>query len=78
MQVKRVEIALAIFAFYLFDFAINGAQASLRNLLLDVTPQEQLSIANAWQARMLHAGRRFISPRNFISHSVQVIFSETV
>ncbi len=31
-------------------------QASLRNLLLDVTPSEQLSAGNAWHSRMTQAG----------------------
>lgn len=42
--------------FYLLDFALNALQASLRNLLLDVTPAEQLTTANAWHGRMIHAG----------------------
>jgi hypothetical protein len=28
----------------------------LRNILLDVTPPEQLNAANAWHGRMTHAG----------------------
>lgn len=43
-------------SFYLLDFALNALQASLRNLLLDVTPPEQLNAANAWHSRMLNAG----------------------
>jgi len=31
-------------------------QASLRNLVLDITPPEQLSAANAWHSRMSQAG----------------------
>ena len=31
-------------------------QASLRNLLLDITPPEQLSAGNAWHSRMTQAG----------------------
>ena len=38
------------------DFALNGLQASLRNLLLDVTPPGQLSVGNAWHGRMTNAG----------------------
>lgn len=30
--------------------------ASLRNLLLDITPPEQLNSGNAWHGRMTHAG----------------------
>lgn len=54
--VKATGIAIAITAFYFLDFALNGLQASLRNLLLDVTPAEQLNQANAWHGRMNHAG----------------------
>ncbi|KZT42881.1 MFS general substrate transporter [Sistotremastrum suecicum HHB10207 ss-3] len=55
-KVKRAAIPMAITAFYFLDFALNGIQASLRNLLLDVTAQEQLSVANAWHGRMINAG----------------------
>ncbi|KAI0776110.1 MFS general substrate transporter [Trametes elegans] len=49
-------IGFAIVSFYVLDFALNALQASLRNLLLDVTPPEQLNAANAWHSRMLNAG----------------------
>jgi solute carrier family 45, member 1/2/4 len=52
----QVAIGIAITAFYLLDFSLNALQASLRNLLLDVTPPEQLSAGNAWHGRMTHAG----------------------
>lgn len=55
-QIKSTSIAIAIIAFFFLDFALNGLQASLRNLLLDVTPAEQLNQANAWHGRMNHAG----------------------
>ncbi|KAF8591426.1 MFS general substrate transporter [Ramaria rubella] len=55
-EAKNVAIGIAITAFYLLDFALNALQASLRNLLLDVTPSEQLSAGNAWHGRMTHAG----------------------
>lgn len=51
-----IAIALAIVSFYLLDFALNALQASLRNLLLDITPQDQLNAGNAWHGRMTHAG----------------------
>ena len=47
---------LAIVSFYVLDFALNALQASLRNLLLDITPPEQLSAGNAWHSRMTQAG----------------------
>ena len=56
VQVSGSAIGLAVVSFYLLDFAINALQASLRNLLLDVTPPEQLNAANAWHGRMTHAG----------------------
>ncbi|GJJ07487.1 hypothetical protein Clacol_001689 [Clathrus columnatus] len=52
----NVTIGIAIVAFYLLDFSLNALQASLRNLLLDITPPEQLSSGNAWHGRMTHAG----------------------
>ncbi|KAH9999305.1 MFS general substrate transporter [Russula vinacea] len=55
-QASSVAIALAIFSFYVLDFALNALQASLRNLLLDVTPPEQLSAGNAWHSRQTQAG----------------------
>ncbi|KAJ8086780.1 hypothetical protein PM082_005605 [Marasmius tenuissimus] len=55
-QVNNTAIGLAIVAFYLLDFALNALQASLRNLLLDITPAAQLNSGNAWHGRMTHAG----------------------
>ncbi|KAG8711157.1 hypothetical protein FRC09_020745, partial [Ceratobasidium sp. 395] len=54
--VRQTAIGIAIVCFCLLDFALNALQASLRNLLLDVTPGEQLTTANAWHGRMIHAG----------------------
>ncbi|KAI0081691.1 MFS general substrate transporter [Panus rudis PR-1116 ss-1] len=53
---NNTAIGLAIISFYLLDFALNALQASLRNLLLDVTPPEQLNAGNAWHSRMSNAG----------------------
>ncbi|KIL00599.1 hypothetical protein PAXRUDRAFT_8078 [Paxillus rubicundulus Ve08.2h10] len=55
-QVSNVAIGIAVFAFYILDFALNALQASLRNLLLDITPPEQLNAGNAWHSRMSQAG----------------------
>ncbi|KAL0564423.1 hypothetical protein V5O48_017623 [Marasmius crinis-equi] len=55
-QAANTAIGLAILAFYLLDFALNALQASLRNLLLDITPAAQLNSGNAWHGRMTHAG----------------------
>jgi solute carrier family 45, member 1/2/4 len=55
-QVTSTAIGFAVCSFYILDFALNGLQASLRNLLLDVTPPAQLSAGNAWHGRMTNAG----------------------
>lgn len=55
-QASTLAIVLAVISFYVLDFALNALQASLRNLLLDVTPSEQLSAGNAWHSRMTQAG----------------------
>ncbi|KIO12686.1 hypothetical protein M404DRAFT_123851 [Pisolithus tinctorius Marx 270] len=55
-QVNNVAITIAVVAFYALDFALNALQASLRNLLLDITPPEQLNAGNAWHSRMTQAG----------------------
>jgi solute carrier family 45, member 1/2/4 len=55
-QVASSAIGIAVVAFYLLDFTLNALQASLRNLLLDVTPPSQLNSGNAWHGRMTHAG----------------------
>jgi len=55
-RAKTVAIGLAVVSFYVLDFALNGLQASLRNLLLDITPPGQLSAGNAWHGRMTNAG----------------------
>lgn len=55
-QVGNTAIGIAVFSFYILDFALNALQASLRNLLLDITPPSQLNAGNAWHGRMTHAG----------------------
>ncbi|OCF30813.1 solute carrier family 45, member 1/2/4 [Kwoniella heveanensis BCC8398] len=55
-MVKNTAIAIAVFSFYCLDFALNALQASLRNLVLDITPGEQLATANAWHGRFNHVG----------------------
>jgi len=55
-QVRLTAIWIAIACFYVLDFALNALQASLRNLLLDIVPAEQLATANAWHGRMINAG----------------------
>ncbi|CAG7848446.1 SubName: Full=Related to General alpha-glucoside permease {ECO:0000313/EMBL:CCA71223.1} [Serendipita indica DSM 11827] len=55
-KVSNLAIIIAVICFYILDFALNALQASLRNLLLDITPAEQLATGNAWHGRMTHAG----------------------
>ena len=54
--IANTAIGLAVASFYLLDFALNALQASLRNLLLDITPADQLNVGNAWHSRMTQAG----------------------
>ncbi|KAL7419823.1 hypothetical protein Q5752_005739 [Cryptotrichosporon argae] len=54
--VQNTAIGIAVFCFYCLDFALNALQASLRNLVLDITPGEQLATANAWHGRFNHVG----------------------
>lgn len=55
-QVNSTAIGFAVASFYVLDFALNGLQASLRNLLLDIAPPGQLNDGNAWHGRMTNAG----------------------
>jgi solute carrier family 45 protein 1/2/4 len=55
-QAANLAIVFAVSALYILDFALNAMQASVRNLLLDICPAEQLSKGNAWQARLTHIG----------------------
>jgi hypothetical protein len=55
-QANNVAIIFAVISFYVLDFALNGLQASLRNLLLDIAPPNQLNAGNAWHSRMTNAG----------------------
>lgn len=43
-------------AFYILDFSLNGAQAALRALVLDLVPSDQQTMANAYLARMANIG----------------------
>ncbi|EKM80157.1 hypothetical protein AGABI1DRAFT_38124 [Agaricus bisporus var. burnettii JB137-S8] len=55
-RAKSTAIIFAVISFYVLDFALNGLQASLRNLLLDISPTNQLNAGNAWHSRMTNAG----------------------
>ncbi|KNZ81557.1 General alpha-glucoside permease [Termitomyces sp. J132] len=56
IKTNHIAIGFAVVSFYILDFALNGLQASLRNLLLDVAPAGQLNAGNAWHGRMTNAG----------------------
>lgn len=43
-------------AFYILDFSLNGLQAALRALVLDMVPSDQQTGANAYLARMTNIG----------------------
>ncbi|EJD35081.1 MFS general substrate transporter [Auricularia subglabra TFB-10046 SS5] len=47
-----LTIALAVFAIYCIDFAVNAVQAADRAILVDVWPREEQERGNAWAARM--------------------------
>lgn len=54
--VKQINQGLAILAFWILDLSINALQASARALILDATPNNMHSRANAWHGRMTHVG----------------------
>ncbi|GJN89859.1 hypothetical protein Rhopal_002848-T1 [Rhodotorula paludigena] len=47
-------IILGVAGFYVLDFSLNGLQASLRALALDLSPVELQSTSNAWLGRQTH------------------------
>lgn len=55
-DVHLTRIGLAVVAFYVLDFSLNGIQAALRALVLDMVPSDQQTGANAYLARMTNIG----------------------
>ena len=55
-QIQLTRIILAVAAFYVLDFSLNGIQAALRALVLDMVPSDQQTAANAYLARMTNIG----------------------
>ncbi|BGP19714.1 hypothetical protein JCM10213v2_007831 [Rhodosporidiobolus nylandii] len=49
---KRTTIAVAIAFLWIVNFALNGMQATVRDLLLDRAPSAQQPLANAWASRV--------------------------
>lgn len=55
-QIRLIAIGFAVGAFYVLDFSLNGIQAALRALVLDMVPSDQQTAANAYLARMTNWG----------------------
>ncbi|GAA6018292.1 hypothetical protein JCM10207_000793 [Rhodosporidiobolus poonsookiae] len=51
---RTVAIWCGVIGFYGLDFALNGLQASLRALVLDLTPPALQPLSNAWLGRHTH------------------------
>lgn len=52
-NVKSKTIPFAVVAIYLLDFSISAFQATSRALIIDMVPNDQQSLSNAWAARMI-------------------------
>lgn len=55
-HVKRATQFLAIFSFWILDFALNGLQGAGRALVLDTLQTKEMDYGNAWLGRMIHLG----------------------
>ncbi|GEM12595.1 MFS transporter, sucrose transport protein [Rhodotorula toruloides] len=53
---RMVAITAGVLGFYVLDFSLNGLQASLRALALDLSPLALQSISTAWLGRHTHIG----------------------
>ncbi|EGU11389.1 hypothetical protein RTG_02544 [Rhodotorula toruloides ATCC 204091] len=53
---RLVAIAAGVLGFYVLDFSLNGLQASLRALALDLSPLTLQSLSTAWLGRHTHIG----------------------
>ncbi|BGP35051.1 hypothetical protein JCM10296v2_006881 [Rhodotorula toruloides] len=53
---RLVAIAAGVLGFYVLDFSLNGLQASLRALALDLSPLSLQSLSTAWLGRHTHIG----------------------
>ncbi|KAI9187665.1 hypothetical protein H9P43_002056 [Blastocladiella emersonii ATCC 22665] len=56
VKATGLTIAIAVFGFYLMDFAINTVQAASRALIVDVVPLPQQATANAAASAMVCMG----------------------
>ncbi|GAA6055261.1 hypothetical protein JCM3770_001513 [Rhodotorula araucariae] len=51
---RTCAIWLGVVGFYILDFSLNGLQASIRALVLDLSPSSLQSTSNAWLGRQTH------------------------
>ncbi|BGP51627.1 hypothetical protein JCM10450v2_007577 [Rhodotorula kratochvilovae] len=51
---RTCAIWLGVAGFYVLDFSLNGLQASIRALVLDLSPSSLQSTSNAWLGRQTH------------------------
>ncbi|GAA5874856.1 hypothetical protein JCM1840_003904 [Sporobolomyces johnsonii] len=56
---QTVAIWIGVVGFYVLDFSLNGLQASLRALVLDISPTSQQNLSNAWLGRQTHLANIF-------------------
>ncbi|GAA6059941.1 hypothetical protein JCM10212_003081 [Sporobolomyces blumeae] len=54
-----VAIWIGVVGFYVLDFSLNGLQASMRALVLDISPTSQQNASNAWLGRQTHIANIF-------------------
>ncbi|GAA5919660.1 hypothetical protein JCM6882_003831 [Rhodosporidiobolus microsporus] len=67
----KVAIGLGVGGFYALDFALNGLQASLRALVLDLSPPGLHSLSNAYLGRQTHVANiaGYVLGYSDLSHS---------
>ncbi|GAA5955707.1 hypothetical protein JCM3765_001827 [Sporobolomyces pararoseus] len=51
---QTVAIWIGVSGFYVLDFSLNGLQAAMRALVLDIVPSHQQNHGNAWLGRQTH------------------------
>ncbi|KAI8055278.1 hypothetical protein BDF22DRAFT_741870 [Syncephalis plumigaleata] len=56
VRASSLSVIIAVFAFYLVDFAVNTVQATIRALIVDVLPADKQEQGNAWAGGMIGAG----------------------
>jgi MFS family permease len=58
-RAERLALVIAVFTFFLLDFAIQAIQAPLRALIIDISPGELLPVGNAYLALFVGFGNLF-------------------